>query len=653
MKLKSKIFLGFTISVLIIFSILSFYTFKETTETVINSEKDMLHVLESSINIQMDGQLESAEIGALSLANNSEVQRAFAERNREELTNMLLPVYTSIEDEISQVQFHLPDSTSFLRLHKPEKFGDSLKEFRFTVNEANEKKEIVKGLEEGVAGFGFRVVSPISFEGIHRGSVEFGSDFGENFLQGIKENYGGDYFIYDLGGNILANTAEEDSWIVESEEDKEKLETDETILLNTNDDKYNVMLIPFKDYKGDVSGYFKVIDDRTSIVNQLNIIKRNALIFTAILLTVLLSIFYAFLNYSLNPINELIKVTKNVADGDLAQTVNVKTKDEIGILGSSFNTMTSSLREIISKSSNISEQVAATSEELSAASEEVTASAQEVSNTIRQVSETANEQNDSIESSNARVENMIESIGHVNTNTNIINESSIKALDTAQRGLVESQNAVERMNNLKESSQKTSEEILRLNDSSKEIEEIVVTIGSIAKQTNLLSLNAAIEAARAGEAGGGFSVVAEEIRKLAVQSAESSSQIEELILNIQEEISSSVEAIRKNNQEVDEGVIVVKESSKSFEDILSQMNTISKQIGDVRDLINNVNNNTNEVKENFNTMSKLSHSAVESSELVSASSQDQTAAMEEVAAATMHLAEMASELQESISRFKY
>lgn len=656
MSLKSKIFIGFTVSVLLIFSILSYYTFNETTKTIIEREQEMLEVLKRSVNIQMEKQLEAAEISVLTLANNTEIQRTFAEGNREELEKMLVPAYKSISSKVSQVQFHLPDSTSFLRLHQPEKFGDSLKDFRFTVNETNAKKEVVKGLEEGVGGYGFRVVVPMFYEGVHTGSVEYGSDFGVSFLEGLKNNYSGEYFIYSLetnaDSNMFASTSE-DRWNVENDDYLERLSNDETLYLTTEDNMYNVMLIPFKDYGDNVRGYFKVVNDRSSLVQQMNGIKRNAILYTVGLSSIALLLFYLFLNYSLKPIKELINVTEKVASGDLTQIIKVNTKDEISILANSFNTMTSSLRDVISRAGNVSENVAATSQQLSAASEEVSAAAEEVGNTIEEVSQTAQNQFDSIKVSRGIMDTMVGNIKNVTANIDNINISSKNTLDSAQEGILSSKDAVAKMNNLKISTEKAAEEIFKLDEASKEIEKIVVTISDIAEQTNLLALNAAIEAARAGEAGRGFSVVAEEVRKLAEQSGQSSRQIAELISNIQYEIDETVKAMESNNREVDSGVHSVTESSNKFSDILNEINNIVNQIDEVTTLTHEAYTNAHEVTDSFHTMADLSLETVESSGNVAASSQEQTAAMEEIASATTSLAATASELRDSISIFKY
>ncbi len=654
MSLKTKIFIGFSLSVFIIFSLFSYYTFNETTKTIIEKEKEMLETLSQSIHIQMEEQIRTAEVSALSLANNKEVQKLFADRNRDKLLDMLLPSYDSISKDISQVQFHLPDSTSFLRLHQPNKYGDSLRDFRFTVNEANEKKDIVRGLEKGVGGFGFRVVVPISYEGRHIGTVEYGSDFGNNFLENIKENYAGEYFIYQFEGDgLIASTTDKDIWDIDEQKYLEALKKDEIIYLQTSDKNYNVTLIPFKDYSQNVSGYFKAVNDRSLLVQRLNEIRRNSIIFTIIILGILLVLFYLFLTYSFKPISQLIQVTEKVSKGDLTQNIQVKTKDEISLLAKSFNTMTSSLREVISQSAQVSEQVAATSEELSAASEEVTASSEQISSTVIGVASSANIQAESIEKSTNSIDNMSNNMNYISDNIDKINISTKNTLNSAESGIADSKNAVEKINKLKISTKQTSEEINKLNDSSKEIEKIVVTISSIAEQTNLLALNAAIEAARAGDAGRGFSVVAEEVRKLAEQTSQSLSQISTLIWNIQTEIKNSVESMELNNVEVEESVQIVNESSNSFNKILNEINTVVSQIEEVTRLTKEASLSTVEVKEDFNIINELSNKTVNSVEEIVNSSEQQTAAMEEIASSAMDLATLATELRDSISVFKY
>lgn len=654
MSLKTKIFMSLSVSVLILFSLFSIYTFNETTKTIIGKEQEELKTLSQSIQAQMEGQLKVSEVGALSLANNKEVQKLFYNRDRDGLADMLLPAYKSISEKVTQIQFHLPDSTSFLRLHSPEKYGDSLKEFRFTVNQANKEKEVVLGLEKGVAGFGFRVVVPVEYNGVHAGTLEYGSDFGQGFLEDVKKDYGGEYSIYQFGEEgLIATTSEKDNWDVDEDKYIGSLKDGETIFLKTSDNNYNITLFPFKDYQGNVGGYFKIVSDRTALVKDLNDIKRNSIILTVSILAVVLTLFYIFLNYSFKPIFNLMNTTKRVADGDLTQVIEIKSKDEIGKLAATFNAMIASLRNVIARSSEVSEQVAATSEELSAASEELTASSEQVSNMIFEVADDAKLQTSSINQSSIGINNMIENITNVNLNMNLINDATRNTLESAKKGIISSKDAVEKINNLKLSTQKTSEDIDKLNYSSKEIENIVFTISQIAEQTNLLALNAAIEAARAGEAGRGFSVVADEVRKLAEETSGSSKQISDLIVNIQKQIEYAVSSMKMNIEDVGKSAEIVNKSSLNFSEILDEINNVAMQIKDVVRLTEEVSNSSKSVDENFDVVIELSDKTLNSAKSVAESAEQQTAAMEEISSSAMNLAALASELRDSISTFKY
>ncbi|MCK8826113.1 cache domain-containing protein [Fuchsiella alkaliacetigena] len=164
MSLKGKIFLIVIICIIILSGTIIIYMGNQAFNLVEENQNLEKYFLANTMQRRKEEQLNKAKSTALSIANNPEIQKAFAERDREKLLEMLQDSYREVEDYYPQWQFHLPDSTSFLRLHMPDSYGDDLSSFRDTVNEANQSQEIVKGLEKGVAGYGFRVVLPIFYE---------------------------------------------------------------------------------------------------------------------------------------------------------------------------------------------------------------------------------------------------------------------------------------------------------------------------------------------------------------------------------------------------------------------------------------------------------------------------------------------------------
>lgn len=319
----------------------------------------------------------------------------------------------------------------------------------------------------------------------------------------------------------------------------------------------------------------------------------------------------------------LMNELQTVAEGDLTQEATV-TEDITGAIADSVNYTVEELRSLVGNVQSTATRVAQTTTKVENTSTELLAASTEQ---LREIRETGQS-----------VLDMAARINQVSTQAQESAAVARQSLQAAESGLTAVQDAIGGMNAIRDQIQETSKRIKRLGESSQEIGEITELIADITEQTNVLALNAAIQAASAGEAGRGFSVVAEEVQRLAERSGDATRQIAALVKAIQTDTQDAVAAMERSTQ----GVVQGARLSDNAGTALSEIDSVSRRLAELIERIS----------------ASASKEAAQANE-VAGSIQHIFAVTEQTGEGTRstasqvrELARMADELRQSVARFK-
>lgn len=354
----------------------------------------------------------------------------------------------------------------------------------------------------------------------------------------------------------------------------------------------------------------------------------------------------------LDPLRDLGSVMITAGAGDLTARADVHSGDEIEVLAGECNNLIGSLSDIASNVRRSAESVSAAAAELSASSEEINSSTMEISSSVQQIARGAELQSRKVEETSSSVESITSTTNSVSHQIDEASRTSEEAARMAIKGEEATAQAIAKIDEVESAIMTLAGSVDLLGHRSMEIGKIVDVITSIADQTNLLSLNAAIEAARAGESGRGFSVVAEEVRKLAEGSGKAAEQIGELIKEVQEETAKAVKYMEIGTEEVKLGSEVVGRTGESLRQITEAVTRTAELAEQIAAAMSDQTGKTSAVDKAMHDIAAVVEENAASAEETAAAAEEQTACMQEISSSAQELADMARRLEESVQIFR-
>ena len=329
-----------------------------------------------------------------------------------------------------------------------------------------------------------------------------------------------------------------------------------------------------------------------------------------------------------------------------------KRNDEIGEMTRSLAAMGTNIRELLVNVSSTAEQVSATSEELTATSHQSATASGEVAQTIGEIAKGAGDQAENTMEAANELNRLSSDIQNNMTQVELLAANTQEIRQLIYNGIDVMESLTDKTEQNSKASEVVYQSILRTNESSSKIAEASQMITSISEQTNLLALNASIEAARAGEHGRGFAVVAEEIRKLAEQSRNTTSTIDEMLRNLNMDAQTAVDKMREAGELTKEQEKSVVLSKSTFSSISEAIHSTEQMVIVVGEGSERMENSKLMVLERVEALSAIAEENAASTEEASASVEEQSASALEIANASEDLSEMAQQLQSMIARFK-
>ena len=379
----------------------------------------------------------------------------------------------------------------------------------------------------------------------------------------------------------------------------------------------------------------------------------NKLIMAVVAVLLIMSIVVFLISASITkPIEMLNRAAAQVAAGDLTNRVKISSKDEVGQLADSFNTMTDNIKALVEEINNLSHTVSSYADQMTTSSHQAVTISEQMADAVSDLAKGADTQAQSVQEGLNKIMQLGENLKVIVENTNNASEASdqvheligegMKAVSLQNKKVAENTNA----------GHNVASAIKSLDEKSKQIGEIVEVISSISNQTNLLALNAAIEAARAGEQGRGFAVVSDEVRKLAEQSSAATGKISNLIEEIKQGTENAVKEVETSELIIKDQETSVADVKRIFEIIASSVEQMRVKFVEVTKGTKNIDTETAEINEVISKLAVIAEGYAANSEEVAASTEEQVATLQEISANTNNLAEMAAKLKTSLEKFK-
>ncbi len=354
----------------------------------------------------------------------------------------------------------------------------------------------------------------------------------------------------------------------------------------------------------------------------------------------------------LSRIGKIRKVMHGVESGDLTVRVDDRNQDELSFLSFSLNRILDAEANIIRLIIEIVHSLSAMSEQVAATASQMAISTSEIVQTTQRMTEGINSQFEELDKTINTGKDLSELSYNIVNDVKKIEDFSVGVSDSASGAIGQSGVVINNIELIGKRYGNLTALLAQLGDISTTINKIVNTIDGISEKINILSLNASIEAARAGEYGRGFSIVADEVKKLADSSQVSAAEIGRIIKDMMESIKTVSETTGEVNKAIDDGAVVVRSTADSLTGISNRVLELNQLIRNIKEMISReegaITNIIRQVEVSHNVAKENSAAAQE----ILASIEEQSAATEEFSAASEEILSVLNRLKEITGKFK-